>query len=50
VSTQDIAAQLFISPHTVRDHIKSIFDKTAVRSRGALVAKFHSACAAPRRE
>jgi DNA-binding CsgD family transcriptional regulator len=50
VSTQDIAAQLFISPHTVRDHIKAIFDKTAVRSRGALVAKFHSACAAPGRE
>jgi DNA-binding CsgD family transcriptional regulator len=50
VPTQDIAAQLFISPHTVRDHIKAIFDKTAVRSRGALVAKFHSACAAPGRE
>jgi DNA-binding CsgD family transcriptional regulator len=49
VSTQDIAAQLFISPHTVRDHIKAIFDKTAVRSRGALVAKFHSACTAPER-
>jgi DNA-binding CsgD family transcriptional regulator len=47
VPTQDIAAQLFISPHTVRDHIKAIFDKTAVRSRGALMAKFHSACAAP---
>jgi DNA-binding CsgD family transcriptional regulator len=50
LTTQDIAAQLFISPHTVRDHIKSIFDKTAVRSRGALLAKFHSACAAPARE
>jgi DNA-binding NarL/FixJ family response regulator len=50
VPTQDIAAQLFISPHTVRDHIKAIFDKTAVHSRGALVAKFHSACAAPERE
>jgi DNA-binding CsgD family transcriptional regulator len=49
VPTQDIAAQLFISPHTVRDHIKAIFDKTAVHSRGALVAKLHSACAAPGR-
>jgi DNA-binding NarL/FixJ family response regulator len=50
VSTQNIAAQLFISPHTVRDHIKAIFDKTAVRSRGALVAKFHSACPGPGQE
>jgi DNA-binding CsgD family transcriptional regulator len=44
--TRAIADQLFISTHTVRDHIKAIFGKTAVRSRGALVAKFHSACAA----
>jgi DNA-binding CsgD family transcriptional regulator len=50
VSTQDIAARLFISPHTVRDHIKAIFDKTAVHSRGALAAKFQGACAAPGRE
>lgn len=47
VPTQAIAAQLFISQHTVRDHIKAIFDKTAVRSRGALVAKFHGASAGP---
>jgi DNA-binding CsgD family transcriptional regulator len=47
--TQAIAAQLFISPHTVRDHIKAIFDKTAVCSRAALVAKFHGACSAPGR-
>jgi DNA-binding CsgD family transcriptional regulator len=49
VSTQDIAAQLFISTHTVRDHIKAIFDKTAVHSRCALAAKFQGACAAPGR-
>ncbi|NEW39333.1 helix-turn-helix transcriptional regulator [Nocardia cyriacigeorgica] len=39
LSTTDIAATLFLSTHTVRDHVKSIFDKTGVTSRGELVAK-----------
>jgi len=39
LATSDIAERLFISPHTVRDHIKVIFDKTRVSSRGELVAK-----------
>ena len=38
-STPDIAAQLFLSAHTVRDYIKSVFDKVGVSSRGELVAK-----------
>jgi DNA-binding CsgD family transcriptional regulator len=39
LSTIDVAGELFLSAHTVRDHIKSIFAKLAVSSRGELVAK-----------
>jgi DNA-binding CsgD family transcriptional regulator len=39
LSTPDIAAQLFLSGHTVRDYIKSIFEKVGVSSRGELTAK-----------
>ncbi|MEU9016826.1 helix-turn-helix transcriptional regulator [Actinomadura sp. NPDC048394] len=39
MSTAEIAAALFISPHTVRDHLKTIFIKAGVSSRGALVAR-----------
>jgi DNA-binding CsgD family transcriptional regulator len=39
LSTPEIAAELFLSAHTVRDYIKSVFDKVAVSSRGELVAK-----------
>lgn len=37
-STGEIAATLFLSAHTVRDHVKAIFDKVGVTSRGELVA------------
>jgi hypothetical protein len=31
-----------LSAHTVRDHVKSIFRKTRVTSRGELVAKLYA--------
>ncbi|MGH3239377.1 MAG: response regulator transcription factor [Spirillospora sp.] len=49
LSTGDIAATLVISPHTVRDHVKAVFAKTRVSSRGELVARLFAENYWPRR-
>ncbi|MFD8528732.1 response regulator transcription factor [Streptosporangium canum] len=37
--TTEIAAALFISPHTVRGHLKAVFGKAEISSRGELVGR-----------
>ena len=43
--TAAMSALLSISPLTVQDHLKAIFDKTGVRSRTALASRFASPAA-----
>lgn len=37
--TRELAGRMFLSEHTVQDHLKSIFAKTSVRSRRALLSR-----------
>jgi DNA-binding CsgD family transcriptional regulator len=38
-SNKEIAATLELSPHTVGDHLKAIFEKTGARSRGEVASR-----------
>jgi DNA-binding CsgD family transcriptional regulator len=45
--TAEIATRMYLSRHTVRDYIKSVFEKVGVSSRGELVAKLFAEHYAP---
>jgi DNA-binding CsgD family transcriptional regulator len=47
-TTSSIAARLFVSPQTVQQHLKNIFDKTSVHSRRELIGKVFFAHYEPR--
>jgi DNA-binding CsgD family transcriptional regulator len=47
-TTSSAAVALFISPQTVQQHLKNIFDKTGVRGRRELVGKMFFAHYEPR--
>ena len=47
-STEALSARLFLSPHTVRDHLKAVFRKVGVASRAELVAHLFAAYYADR--
>jgi DNA-binding CsgD family transcriptional regulator len=47
-ANKEIAAALDLSPHTVSDHLKAIFEKTGARSRGEVASRvLRSAEASP---
>jgi DNA-binding CsgD family transcriptional regulator len=48
LSTTEVSEELHITPNTVRDHFKAIFDKVGVRSRRELVGQVFSQQYQPR--
>jgi DNA-binding CsgD family transcriptional regulator len=47
LATADMASQLGISAHTIRDHLKRVYRKTGTRSRSELLSMLSSARLAP---
>ena len=47
LGTTAIASHLHLSPWTVQDHLKSIFDKTGTSTRGELISRIFSRHYAP---
>jgi DNA-binding NarL/FixJ family response regulator len=48
LATRAIARRLHVSPWTVQDHLKAIFEKVGVDMRGELVARMFFASRPPR--
>jgi DNA-binding CsgD family transcriptional regulator len=42
LDTRAVTERLFISRHTVQDHLKSVFQKTGIHSRRELLARFNA--------
>lgn len=39
LATREVEGRMFVSEHTVQDHLKSVFDKTGARDRRSLLPR-----------